>query len=111
MKLSLDENISFKLERFLKDCFGEVKHVRSFNLEDVNDIEVWEFAKLKEFTMLSKDSDFNDLNVWRGFPPKIIWLRCGNQPTKIIEQIVKENIHTIKEFYEENTLGLLEIFH
>ncbi len=48
------------------------------------------------------DSDFYDLSLVRGTPPKIIWLRAGNTSTKSLAKLIRENEIIIKEFLEHS---------
>lgn len=43
-------------------------------------------------------------------PPKVIWLRCGNQPTKVIEAILRKHAEAIFAFEQDSTAACLEIF-
>ena len=43
--------------------------------------------KVKYVVALSDHSDFNELLILRGFPPKVIWIRLGNCSTKTIESL------------------------
>jgi len=54
------------------------------------------------------DSDFCDLNIIKGFPPKIIWLRTGNTTTKNIEKLLRNKQGLIEVFLTED-YGCLEI--
>jgi predicted nuclease of predicted toxin-antitoxin system len=44
-----------------------------------------------------------------GPPPKVIWLRCGNQPSAIIEALLRQNAEAIAVFEGEET-ACLEIY-
>jgi predicted nuclease of predicted toxin-antitoxin system len=44
-----------------------------------------------------------------GPPPKIIRLRCGNQPTAVIENLLREHAELIGE-YERDRSACLEIY-
>jgi predicted nuclease of predicted toxin-antitoxin system len=57
------------------------------------------------------DSDYVDLNVVRGIPPKIIWLKTGNLTTRSIAKLLQDNIASIKDFLESEQEGILEIMH
>jgi predicted nuclease of predicted toxin-antitoxin system len=58
MKLLFDENLSFKLRAKMQDVFPGSKHVRDLGLEQVEDIEIWEFSKNENFVIVTKDADF-----------------------------------------------------
>ena len=50
-------------------------------MEGAADRVIWEYAKANDFILVSQDADFADMATLFGPPPKVIWLRCGNQPT------------------------------
>ncbi|MDQ2835297.1 MAG: DUF5615 family PIN-like protein [Acidobacteriota bacterium] len=57
MKLLLDENLSPRLVESLRDLYAESDHVHNLKLGAANDSEVWDYAKLHVFAIVSKDSD------------------------------------------------------
>ena len=81
MKLLFDQKISFRVIRGIMDIYPEAKQVRELNLENSTDREIWAFAKLKGYTIVTFDSNFYDLALIQGIPPKIIWLKLGNTTT------------------------------
>ena len=100
MKLLFDQNISPKIIKQLDGFFQEAKQVKHVGLEDASDSAIFEFAKANDFAIVTFDSDFVDLNVIRGIPPKIIWLKTGNMITKAIAFLLSINNELIKEFLE-----------
>lgn len=98
MKLLFDQNISFRIIPKIEDLFPGSVQVRSVALENKTDSEIWNYAKENNFCIITFDSDFYDLSLVRGTPPKIIWLRTGNKTTQEIEKIIKENQIIIEEF-------------
>jgi len=109
IKLLFDQNVSYRLVSRLKSIYPDSKHVAALGLDEASDIDVWKYAKENGFTLVSKDSDFNDICTLYDFPPHIIWLRLGNGRVSVIEKILvqyKENIHMI---IEDNKIGIIEI--
>ena len=78
MKLLFDENLSPKLPRLLAALFPGSLHPRDVGLKGATDEDLWEYARANAFTIVSKDSDFYDLALLYGSPPKFVWLRVGN---------------------------------
>ncbi|MBV9659254.1 MAG: DUF5615 family PIN-like protein [Verrucomicrobia bacterium] len=78
MRLLFDENLSPKLPRLLATLFPGSAHVRECGLLGRTDEEVWEYARVNGFTLVSKDSDFQQRSLLYGHPPKLVWLRIGN---------------------------------
>lgn len=109
MKLLFDQNISPKIVRQVEANFPGSKQVRHVGLEDASDTVIFDFAKMNGYSIVTFDSDFVDLNVIRGIPPKIIWLKTGNLTTKAISFILKKNIKTILKFLKSEEDEILEI--
>lgn len=109
MKLLFDQNISPRVLRKILPHFPSSSHVRLEGLTDASDISIFEFAKENEFTIVSFDSDFVNLVLLKGFPPKIIWLHTGNLTTNYIVRLLEDNIEEIKFFINSELKGLLEI--
>ena len=84
MKLLFDQKISFRIEKKISSIFLDSKHISNVGLLNKEDFEIWTFAKLNGFTIVTFDSDFFDLSLVKGTPPKTIWFRSGNCPTNKI---------------------------
>ena len=109
MKLSFDENLSAKLCRRLSDLFPASSQVIPLRLESSDDRESWGYAKANGYMLVTQDSDFADMAAVYGPPPKVIWLRCGNQRTEIIETILREHVSTIYDFEWDESAACLEL--
>ena len=105
----LDENLSFKIKKELKNLFNDLKHVSDLNLINTDDYTIWDYAKTHHYSIVTFDADFIDLSVLNGFPPKIIWLRVGNSSTVNVVQLLKNNYVAINEFLLSTENGFLEI--
>lgn len=108
MKLLFDQNISFRLINRISDFYPNAKQVRELGLENATDIEIFEFTRKNDYSIVTFDSDFCDLNILKGFPPKIIWIKTGNATSRNLEIILKNKHELIKSFMKEN-FGCLEI--
>ena len=109
MKLLFDENLSPKLPNYLSDLFPNSLHVRDVGMKATTDSVVWDYAKDKDFMIVSKDADMHDLSLVFGNPPKVIWLRLGNCSTRQVENLLRQNFETIKLFYDDKNLSLLAL--
>ncbi|UBM61603.1 DUF5615 family PIN-like protein [Candidatus Sulfidibacterium hydrothermale] len=108
MKLLFDQNISFRLVKRITDLFPGSKQVRELGLENATDLEIFNYAKKKDYAIVTFDSDFCDLNIVKGFPPKIIWLKTGNRTTNELERLFRNKQDLIRIFLSED-YGCLEI--
>ena len=102
MKLLFDENLSPRLAEALIDLYPESAHVHQCGLGSAGDSEIWQYSKDHGFTIVSKDSDFQDRSVLHGHPPKLIWLRAANCSSSEIESLLRVALPTIKQFIEED---------
>lgn len=98
MKLLFDQNISFRLINKIITLFPEAKQVRQLGIENYSDIEIWEYAKQNDYSIITFDADFLDISSLKGHPPKIIWLRFGNTSTDMLAEILTAKYEIIKEF-------------
>jgi predicted nuclease of predicted toxin-antitoxin system len=110
MKLLFDQNLSPKLADCFRDKFHESVHLQNIGLDTVQDMVVWEFARSNNFTIVTKDSDFNNIVSLFGFPPKVIWIRKGNCTTQQIITMIAEHIEGISSFIKDSENGILTIF-
>ncbi|MEI6143938.1 MAG: DUF5615 family PIN-like protein [Mariniphaga sp.] len=108
MKLLFDQNISRRILKKLSTLYPDSSHVTAEGLKDASDLEIWEYAKLRHFIIVTQDSDFNDLFLLKGFPPKILWFRTGNLRTDDLAIILKNQQYDIRDFVLNNNLGCLE---
>jgi len=98
MNLLFDQNISFKIISKIEDIFPNAKQVKDVGLMDRSDLDIWNFAKNNNYCIVTFDSDFYDLSLVKGTPPKIIWLRVGNMTTDSIKELIRSNHTLIEEF-------------
>lgn len=109
MKLLFDQNLSVKLCRLLSDLFPDSSHVRLAGLAEADDRTVWRHASANGFVLVTLDADFAEMAALAGPPPKIIWLRCGNQPTEIVGALLRNHAEIIAIF-EQDASACLEIY-
>jgi predicted nuclease of predicted toxin-antitoxin system len=110
MKLLFDQNLSFRLCHSLSELFPGSSQVRLLGLADASDNALWAYAKSNGFVLVSLDADFAEMAALLGSPPKIIWLRCGNQPTAVIENLLRNHIDAITMFELDATAACIEIY-
>jgi len=110
MKILLDANISWKLINILSPVFNECTHVDFINLTvPAKDIDIWNYAFENGYIIITKDNDFLDLLELKGFPPKVILIKTGNNNTKTLAELII-NVKSKIEDLEKNNYGLLEIY-
>ncbi|HYX22528.1 MAG TPA: DUF5615 family PIN-like protein [Thermoanaerobaculia bacterium] len=110
MKLLLDQNLSARLLVRLEPFFPGSTQARRIGLERANDTDLWYFARTHGFAIISKDSDFYERSLVFGFPPQIIWLKCGNVSTRELEEILTRSREAILTFLRDQQTACLEIY-
>lgn len=109
MRLLFDQNLSHKLCAALADLFPGSTQVRLLGLAEADDRTIWETARSGAFTLVSLDADFAELAHLRGPPPRVIWLRCGNQRTTMIADLLRRHAAAITAFEQDAGFACLEI--
>jgi predicted nuclease of predicted toxin-antitoxin system len=109
MKLLFDQNLSFRLAEKLEEAFPGSAHVRLLGMDTDEDRLIWQYAKEHHFTIVTQDADFELLSQLYGFPPKVIWLRCGHTATAIIFKLLMTNYDLIIAFGEDDLVACLEL--
>jgi len=109
IRLIADENISWRLKRLLTQW-----DVLPSNEIDpgvrLTDLMIWQFAKANDYTIVTFDEDFSELQNLYSFPPKIIWMRTGNVSTNEIASILIKLELEIAKFLNDDELGVYEIY-
>ena len=108
--LLLDANVSWRSAAVLKDHFDDCVHVDGTGLPyPAKDLEIWGYAKEREMVIVTNDEDFLHLSTLKGFPPKVLLLRMGNQSRKFVEQTLINLKKQIEIFLESSEYGVLEL--
>jgi predicted nuclease of predicted toxin-antitoxin system len=110
MKLLFDHNLSPQLVNRFTDLHPGSQHVFLLGMDQDDDRQIWEYAAQHEFTIVTRDSDYNDLSLLLGFPPKVIWIRRGNCSTQTIESILRAATAAIHEFNQTASIGVLTLY-
>jgi predicted nuclease of predicted toxin-antitoxin system len=111
MRLLLDANISWRLTIKLRLEFEDCLHVDHIGLNiPAKDTEIWNYALEHQLLIVTNDVDFLNLAVAKGYPPKVVLLKTGNQSTAFIEALLIKHKAEINALYEAEDYGLLEIF-
>lgn len=98
MKLLFDENLSYRLIATLDDLYPGSSHVREIGLLGSGDERIWNHAAAHGFILVSKDTDFYQRSLVFGAPPRVIWLRVGNGPTRVIADVLRQQYVAVRRF-------------
>ena len=107
MKLLLDRHLGPSLVERLRDLFPDSQHVDTVGLSTAKDAEIWEFARLGGFVIVSKDRDFAQLSALRGHPPKVVALRIGNCTVRASAELLRKHSASLHTFAAQSDKALL----
>ena len=105
--LLLDENLSERLLPSLEERFPGSRHIRLLGLSGASDTEIWEQARLSGAMLVTKDEDFLQLSIRRGFPPKVICLAIGNAGNAATAALLLDQAAVIEAFGSHPDAGFL----
>lgn len=109
MKLLLDQNLSRRLLPALEPHFPGSSQTALLGLDTATDLEVWLIAKERAYAIVTKDADFIEMALLKGWPPKIVRLDLGNVSNdRILACLLKHRV-AIAEFLAAGHDGVLEI--
>ena len=110
MKLLLDENLSRRVVPFILDAYPESTQVVLIGMEQADDQTIWDYAKQNGFVIVTRDSDYLDLSALRGHPPKIVWLRTGNQTKAAVIHLLLKSKDAIERTLDYEGKACIEIY-
>jgi predicted nuclease of predicted toxin-antitoxin system len=84
-------------------------HVRDLDLLEADDEAIWRYAADHGLVIVSKDSDFHQMSLLHGHPPKTVWLRVGNAPTSTVAGLLRRHRATMRRFHENPDASLLAL--
>lgn len=109
MRLITDENISWRLKKLIPEW--DILPSNEINISQrLTDLMIWKFAKTNDYTILTFDEDFSELQNLFSYPPKIIWLRTGNVSTGEIASLLVKLESEIHVFLADEELGIYEVY-
>lgn len=109
MKLLLDQNLSRRMLPSLEPLFPGSSQVALLGLAEAGDGAIWDFAEREGYTIVTKDTDFVELSLLRGFPPKVVLVSLGNVPNAAILSRLCAEAGALHDFIANRTEGVLEI--
>ncbi len=71
------------------------------------DREIWDFAQINGFIIVTTDADVYELAAAYGSAPKVVCLRRWRHPTRDAEFVLRRDAVRITEFAADPMLGFL----
>jgi predicted nuclease of predicted toxin-antitoxin system len=95
VKLLFDQNLAPRLVELLADVFPDSSHVQTLGLDRATDDAVWRHARAHGYTIVTKDSDFQERSQLARSVPCVVWIRRGNSSTTYIEAMLRKHAAAI----------------
>jgi len=84
--------------------------VSLLEMEASTDKEIWTYAKIHDYTIVTLDADFHEYSLLWGGPPAIVWLKCGNQPKNVILRKLIDYRDVIQKAVVNDNIWCVEIY-
>jgi predicted nuclease of predicted toxin-antitoxin system len=110
MKLLLDENLSRRIVPFIQDRYPGSTQVVLLGLEQANDKTIRQYAIDQDYVIVTQDADFYELSLIYGQPPKIVWLKVGNQTKAAMIKTLLDNQPIIEQALLVDDKTCIEIY-
>lgn len=95
-----DENLPLNLQ-FTPSL--PVIHVTNLG-DSLSDTEIWEYALVHDFVIVTKDADFSDRIIISDPPPQVVHLRFGNMRKRDFHSFLKGVWTEIEELLKSHKL-------
>ena len=107
MKLLYDHNLSPSLVDWLDDLYPESAHAAALGLQRLSDDAVWRYAGDHGYTLVTIDTDFDELSLMQAARPKTVRVRGDRLTTRLLVDILRRHFADIQALDADDTLGLL----
>lgn len=90
MKLWIDAQLSPAIAAWINANYANVEAiaVRDVGMGKAEDNIIFFAARDALADVMTKDSDFVELQKRHGVPPKVIWVTCGNTSNKRLKEVL-----------------------
>lgn len=108
IRFIVDTQLPPSLAEFLRRRSFDATHVSDYPLGALmQDSEIIEIAKQEERIIITKDSDFRDYYLLKGYPPSVLILQLGNIKNRELFSFLDLHLNTITMFYSEQVDRLI----
>ncbi|EKB51084.1 DUF5615 family PIN-like protein [Cecembia lonarensis] len=84
------------------------EYIHQLDIDDTwTDAQIWEYAKKKKLTIISKDADFYNKILMTNPPPKVIHIKIGNLKIRDFHELISKNWSEVLELNKDNKLVLV----
>jgi predicted nuclease of predicted toxin-antitoxin system len=100
LRYLVDANLPYRFSIWKGD-----EYIHQFDIQfDAPDEKIWDYGKINNLTIITKDSDFSDRILLASPPPKVIHIRTGNMSMKDFHAFINEIWKDVLALSHENKL-------
>ena len=108
LKFFVDTQLPPSLAEFLRRRNFNATHVIDYPLGAlISDKEIIKIAKRENRIIITKDSDFFDNYILKGYPPAVLLLQLGNIKNNELFTLIDKRLKKIKSIFEEYEKSLI----
>lgn len=105
MTIWLDAQLPPQLAGWIKMEFAiEAVAIRDLGLRDASDKMIFTAARDANAILMSKDSDFIEMVMRLGSPPKLLSLNCGNMSNAALQALLQSKLRSAIAMLERGDL-------
>jgi predicted nuclease of predicted toxin-antitoxin system len=101
VKFLVDNQLPEALCRFLNAQGHESGHVLGLNMDEASDLEIWNYAAIGNWIVVSKDEDFLHLANRTGDAGRLVWVRIGNCRKHTLLQAFNRELPAVVRAFDE----------
>jgi len=108
MKIIVDTQLPPSLAEFFRRRGFDATHVCNYPSGILtSDEEIIAIAQREHRIVVTKDSDFWDYYLLKGYPPAVLLLQLGNLKNNDLFSLLNKSLNTITSFFTENEQHLV----
>jgi predicted nuclease of predicted toxin-antitoxin system len=110
LRFIVDTQLPPSLAEFFRRRNLDATHVTDYPSGALTaDIEIITIAKNEKRIIVTKDSDFWDYYLLRGYPPSVLLLQLGNIKNNELFMLINSRLEAIISAFSENTNHLIVV--
>ena len=110
LQFIVDTQLPPSLAEFLRRRNLDATHVINYPAGALtSDREIIKIAQREDRIIITKDSDFWDYFLVRGYPPAVLLLQMGNLKNSELFSLIDRRLETILSIYTENIKQLIVV--
>jgi predicted nuclease of predicted toxin-antitoxin system len=112
LKFIIDTQLPPILAHILSQNGYDAVHTTNFPSGHLmTDKQIIGIAITEQRVIITKDSDFFDYHISKGFPPKVLFVKLGNQKNNFLLKEIRSNLNSIVSLFNQCNMIVLTKEH